>query len=168
MGQHTHLYKLKAWKDVLRPRQLAKEPFCRFCLQLGYEVIATVADHITPHRGDPDLFFTEELQSLCETCHNGVKQREELNGYNDMVGADGWPIDPRHPSNSPDDAASREGGVETGARRQGIGVGSHARVTAELETKNAFRKSSKNQASRPGDPENIGAIAARNNTKGIK
>ncbi len=40
-----------------------------------------VADHIRPHRGDPDLFWDEgNLQCLCAPCHNSAKQKEERAG----------------------------------------------------------------------------------------
>jgi hypothetical protein len=39
---------------------------------------ATVCDHVHPHRGDEVLFFSGPFQSLCETCHNSAKQREEV------------------------------------------------------------------------------------------
>lgn len=62
-----------------REDQLRKEPLCRYCQAEGRVTPATVADHITPHRGDKEL-FKGPLQSLCETCHSSVKQREEKEG----------------------------------------------------------------------------------------
>jgi hypothetical protein len=66
----------------------------------GQASIATVADHITPHRGDPVL-FAGPLQSLCAPCHNGVKQSLEQGGDGLIRGSDarGNPLDPRHPWN---------------------------------------------------------------------
>lgn len=49
------------------------------CKAEGRLVVATVADHIIPHRGDKGLFMGE-LQSLCVSCHSGAKQREEAAG----------------------------------------------------------------------------------------
>lgn len=46
----------------------------------GNETRLLVADHITPHRGDPDLFWHGALQCLCKGCHDGVKQSEEKGG----------------------------------------------------------------------------------------
>lgn len=61
-------------------------------------VWATVADHITPHRGDHTLFFDyENTQSLCDHCHSSAKQSEERIGYSKEIGIDGLPIDPKHP-----------------------------------------------------------------------
>lgn len=90
-------YKKPLWKRK-RKRQLAAEPSCRMHRRdLGAIVPATVVDHVEPHRGDFDLFWRGELQSLCADCHDAHKQREEAAGFSLVVAADGWPIDPRHP-----------------------------------------------------------------------
>ena len=60
---------------------------------------ANVADHIVPHRGNLDLFWEGELQSLCEPCHAITKQRRETVGYDCAAGLDGYPLDPHHPAN---------------------------------------------------------------------
>ena len=72
-------------------------PLCALCDRRGRITAATVADHIEPHHGDPDAFWTGKLQSLCKSCHDGAKQAEESGGY--MRGADesGMPLDPKHP-----------------------------------------------------------------------
>ena len=57
------------------------------------------ADHVMPHKGNVNLFFVGALQSLCAKCHNSVKQADERRGYSNAFGADGYPIDPRHPAN---------------------------------------------------------------------
>ena len=66
----------KAWRDR-RAYQLTMEPLCRFCAERGKAVPATVADHITPHRGNWDRFIAGPLQSLCTTCHSSRKQKLE-------------------------------------------------------------------------------------------
>ena len=43
---------------------------------------------------DPDNW-----QALCKSHHDGAKQSEDRRGYSTAVGADGWPLDPRHPVN---------------------------------------------------------------------
>lgn len=93
------LYGTQRWKRR-RLAQLQREPLCAMCLADGVTRVATVADHITPHRGDPHAFFAGRLQSLCAPHHDGAKQREERRGYSDEVGDDGWPLDPRHPANA--------------------------------------------------------------------
>jgi len=93
MSRHTHLYQNNAWKD-LRRNQLQKQPLCEFCLARGIITMATVCDHIEPHRGDLDKFWNPlNLQSLCKQCHDIDKQRIE-NGLNEkkIIGIDGWPI----------------------------------------------------------------------------
>jgi len=37
------------------------------------------------------------LQSLCAHCHSSTKAIVEKRGHDPAIGADGWPIDPRHP-----------------------------------------------------------------------
>lgn len=89
MGREAwhHLYNLRAWV-ALREAQLSAEPLCRYCLERGETVLATVADHIEAHKGDIRLFLNgKNLQSLCDLCHSGAKQREEKRGY--AIGCDG-------------------------------------------------------------------------------
>jgi 5-methylcytosine-specific restriction protein A len=51
------------------------------CAGKGLLVIATVTDHIIPHRGDMVRFWDRaNWQSLCEPCHNSEKQRLESRG----------------------------------------------------------------------------------------
>lgn len=58
--------------------------------------LAKVADHVVPHRGDDELFWDGDLQSLCVSCHSRHKQRYEKSGR--MAGArlDGTPVDKGH------------------------------------------------------------------------
>jgi 5-methylcytosine-specific restriction enzyme A len=67
----------------------------------GTTSIAQVADHVVPHNGDVVLFWTGELQSLCQEHHRGTKKEMEYQGYSSDIGVDGWPIDPMHPANNP-------------------------------------------------------------------
>lgn len=92
-------YNTRAWK-TRSAKQLRREPLCRLCAALGRTKLAAAADHVIPHRGDRRLFFYGDLQSLCDTCHSSAKQREERDGFSRDIGADGWPVDPRHPFNS--------------------------------------------------------------------
>jgi 5-methylcytosine-specific restriction protein A len=89
------MYNLKRWKD-LRKLQLTEQPFCAMCETLGKLVPATVVDHVKPHRGDPELFFHNQFQSLCKMHHDRNKQIEERSGV--ILGGklDGVPIDPNH------------------------------------------------------------------------
>lgn len=70
------LYNTDRWRE-LRADQLLREPFCRECAKTGRRTYATVADHVTPHRGDARLFHDPaNLQSLCERCHNRKTAKE--------------------------------------------------------------------------------------------
>jgi 5-methylcytosine-specific restriction protein A len=99
------LYRQARWRGPhgRRAQQLQKQPLCEMCLKAKRLTPATVADHVIPHRGDPDQFWQGELQSLCDAwpyrCHSKVKQSEERLGYSAEVGDDGWPLDPMAPCN---------------------------------------------------------------------
>ncbi len=64
-----------AWKRR-RARHLSEYPLCAYCLREGRATVATVCDHIVPHRGDRAL-FDGPIQSLCASCHSSVKAKEE-------------------------------------------------------------------------------------------
>jgi len=77
--------------------QLAIEPFCRICTAQGrLGIVATEVDHVEPHGGDWMKFRLGAVQSLCSDCHKR-KRGSDTRGYSRDIGADGWPIDPRHP-----------------------------------------------------------------------
>ena len=91
-----HLYNMKAWHR-LRTAQLRDEPLCRLCSARGDVTAASIADHKIPHKGDEALFFDREnLQSLCKTCHDSAKQKQEKTGALPGCDASGWPLDPAH------------------------------------------------------------------------
>lgn len=92
-------YKTARWQRK-REHQLSTEPLCEMCKAHGRTTEANVADHKVPHRGDPDLFWNGELQSLCEPCHNGPAQRRDNAGGEIGSDLDGRPIDPGHPWNA--------------------------------------------------------------------
>jgi 5-methylcytosine-specific restriction endonuclease McrA len=59
---------------------LATHSHCRECSNHGVTALATVIDHIIPHRGDKRLFWSRaNWQPLCAPCHNSTKQRLERN-----------------------------------------------------------------------------------------
>lgn len=51
---------------------LQSHPLCAECERHGHTTEATVVDHITPHRGNPELFWDAagNWESLCAACHN--------------------------------------------------------------------------------------------------
>jgi len=86
-------YELERWRR-LRRMQLRAEPLCRMCLERdGRVVVATVADHVEPHRGDWNAFLTGRLQSLCARCHSTEKRMIERGKPRPTVGPDGWRIE---------------------------------------------------------------------------
>ena len=80
------MYGTPLWRKRLRPQQLVREPFCRACARAGRRVKATTVDHIVPHCGDWELFKEpENLQSLCESCHNSKTARETNAGQKSAI-----------------------------------------------------------------------------------
>lgn len=93
-------YATKAWKDR-RLAQLRAEPLCRFCEAQGIVTAATVVDHVVEHRGDYELFFAGDLQSLCKQHHDSTKQRMEKTGEALVIfDLDGYPIEITTPKGS--------------------------------------------------------------------
>lgn len=74
------LYCRKAWYE-LRAKRLRHEPLCRNCKEHKIFTPATTVDHIKPHKGNTQLFFDfENTQSLCDNCHDSIKQKLEKRG----------------------------------------------------------------------------------------
>lgn len=71
------LYNSSRWKGMRR-LQLIAFPWCAACLTVSIYAAATTADHVVPHRGDPELFYNGELQSLCFSCHSRKTAGETL------------------------------------------------------------------------------------------
>lgn len=87
------------WRSA-RAKFLGEHPLCVRCLAAKRTTAATVVDHITPHRGDLDLFWDRKnWQPLCKPCHDGGKQAEEKGGGPIGCDEDGIPLDPKHPWN---------------------------------------------------------------------
>jgi hypothetical protein len=83
-----------------RQLQLNAHPLCLMCLARGVVTPATIADHIESHRGNWNAFLMGALQSLCKSCHDSSKRRIVLDGCSSEIDDDGWPTDPRHPTNA--------------------------------------------------------------------
>jgi 5-methylcytosine-specific restriction protein A len=57
----------------LRSAFLTKHPLCTAC-----DHIATVVDHIRPHRGDQVLMWSwDNLQAMCKPCHDRKTATED-------------------------------------------------------------------------------------------
>ena len=77
----------------MREAQLTAHPLCCMCLESEIVTAATVADHVIPHRGDPELFWDAgNLQSLCQHHHDSDKQLLEHGKNVIRFDASGWPI----------------------------------------------------------------------------
>ncbi len=80
-----------AWRKA-SAAWLQQYPFCVLCLARGQinersgsdrcdTQRTLVVDHITPHRGDMNLFWDQDnWQTLCRLCHDIDKQRHEQRG----------------------------------------------------------------------------------------
>ena len=65
------------WQKA-RLAYLQANPLCAYCAKVGRVTAANVADHIIPHQGNQELFWSvDNLQPLCSPCHNGTKAEEE-------------------------------------------------------------------------------------------
>jgi 5-methylcytosine-specific restriction protein A len=66
-----------AW-DRTSIAYLQANPICKACEAAGLTALATVTDHVVPHRGDRSLFWDAgNRQPACDWHHNVVKQRLE-------------------------------------------------------------------------------------------
>lgn len=60
-----------------RADYLARHPLCAEGLRQWRSELATVVDHVRPHRGNRERFWSaENWQGLCEECHNRKTGRE--------------------------------------------------------------------------------------------
>ena len=72
------LHKTARWQ-ALRWSVLLRDQFtCQICGRLEGDTSKLVCDHVEPHRGDVDKFWSGPFQALCKPCHDGVKQKEEV------------------------------------------------------------------------------------------
>lgn len=79
--QYHSLYESSNWRKTSK-EFLKKYPFCFIC---GAK--ATIADHITPHRGSLELFYDEtNLQPMCQSCHSRKTFKENNNFHKERRG----------------------------------------------------------------------------------
>ncbi|WP_291397292.1 HNH endonuclease signature motif containing protein [Acinetobacter sp.] len=76
-------YHTTTWRKI-REQQLLISPLCEYCKEKGIFVPATVCDHIKPvkqcKRDGMDFWQAstpDNLQSLCESCHNRKSAKEK-------------------------------------------------------------------------------------------
>jgi len=83
--ERQRLYGRKEWEQR-RQLQLAREPWCAECLLLDRYTPATDVHHVIDHRGDPLIFATSPLQSLCHACHTRMKMKKGRGHKKDFAG----------------------------------------------------------------------------------
>ncbi|MGQ4273421.1 HNH endonuclease [Terrihabitans sp. B22-R8] len=72
------LYKTARWQKLraavlLRDHYTCQNPRCRRSAPSPQ----LVCDHVEPHRGDEVKFWAGPFQTLCKSCHDEGKQKEE-------------------------------------------------------------------------------------------
>ena len=72
---NSKFYHSSQW-EAIRLQQLMREPLCRECKKIGLEVPGTVVDHIEPIEDGGSKTDSDNLQTLCNTCHNRKSGRE--------------------------------------------------------------------------------------------
>lgn len=95
--KERRMYDSVRWRKA-RTRHLNEFPLCVLCARQGIDTAATVVDHIVEHKGDYVLFWDQDnWQSLCASCHSGIKRLQDNHGYSQAADANGIPMDPGHP-----------------------------------------------------------------------
>ena len=96
MARPMRMYDTRRWRKA-RIHFLAIYPLCVLCQRSGRVTPATVVDHITPHDGNPALFWDPtNWQALCKPCHDSAKKIQEKRGALPGCDANGLPLDPNH------------------------------------------------------------------------
>lgn len=68
-------YTSKEWR-LTRKRHLKEQPFCIECMKVGKIVKATIVDHIVPIKQGGAKYDSNNLQSLCWSCHSRKSVKE--------------------------------------------------------------------------------------------
>ena len=100
MAYPTERTQVQRWRSTarwqkLRWQRLVHDLFqCQSCKRIEHDTSKLHCDHIKQAEKHPELFWEwDNLQTLCERCHNGDKQREERgNKLHWELDADGWPV----------------------------------------------------------------------------
>jgi 5-methylcytosine-specific restriction protein A len=93
------------WQKA-RAGYLRSHPLCVMCQAHGRINPATVVDHVTPHKGNTELFWNaDNWAALCKPCHDSKTAREDggfgRTGKTQQQGCtvDGLPTSQNHPWN---------------------------------------------------------------------
>lgn len=96
---NRRLYDTVRWRKLVKIH-LSSSPLCVHCAKSGKDAPATIVHHNPPHENDSEKFWDETtFESVCATCHSGIKRVEESRGYSQAAYADGSPVDTNHPWN---------------------------------------------------------------------
>ena len=79
--ESTAVYNTRRWKK-LRAAQLSREPLCVNIVVCGN--VATIVDHVVEIRDGGEPFSIENLESMCQCCHNtktALVKREREGGF---------------------------------------------------------------------------------------
>ena len=119
---HRKLYQSAAWKR-LRQYKLSKNPLCELCEKKDPPRFtpATIVHHKKDHNGDTLLFYSyENLQSLCEICHNTLTGREHGFGSdNSDLAPETLPVSLEH-KNLPDGVVGLKQKYNRWYRKEGV------------------------------------------------
>ncbi len=75
--EREKFYDSPAWRK-LRAFKMNLNPACELCLAKGKLVRAYMVDHITPINQGGDRLDQNNLQSLCNSCHQRKRQAEGM------------------------------------------------------------------------------------------
>ena len=89
-------YKQALWQKI-RKAQLNKAPLCERHLKRNEIVPANTVNHKEPHKGEWTKFAdSDNLESVCASCHSSDIQSEERGGGTKGSDPSGTPFDPSH------------------------------------------------------------------------
>lgn len=78
--RHDPFYDLRRWRKLTK-RHRQEEPLCRECKKRGIITAGTLVDHIVPILEGGAEWDEDNLQTLCDRCHQ-VKRQTEKNKRN--------------------------------------------------------------------------------------
>lgn len=66
---------------------LQAHPLCAECQRNNRVTLATVVDHVIPHKGDKALFWDiRNHEALCTKCHNRKTAKEDMGSWDTYKG----------------------------------------------------------------------------------
>ncbi len=74
--RHDPFYDLRRWRRLTVSHRQA-EPLCRQCREKGVTTAGTVVDHIIPRLEGGAEWDEDNLQTLCDKCHQVKRQTEK-------------------------------------------------------------------------------------------